>query len=196
MFLGRTKPRYSGVSPCLRRLLTSLLMLASFVEVTRAAAHEAITVRVDKDVGPYHLVVGTTPVDQTGSLPLTVILTTPQNEPPREAAGTPVLGAAITATFQLQEAAPLVVTVPPEAGLAEFGYYERWVTLASAGRWQITVAVQGPNGAATTSFPLTYNLPPPDLSWALWVAIGLPLLILIAIFLIILRHTRATGDVP
>ena len=196
MFSGLIKSLYSAVSPFLRLLVPALVVLASFIWGTRSAAHSAITVRVNEDVGPYHLVVGTTPVDQTGGLPLTIIVTTAQNDPAQQEAGTPVLGAAITATLQLQDAAPQVFTVPPEAGLAEFGYYERWVTLASPGRWQITVAVHGPEGAVTTSFPLTYNLPPPDLSWALWVAIGLPLVILIAIFLIILRQARATGDVP
>ena len=196
MFSGSIKSLYSAVSPFLRLLVPALVVLASFIGGTRTAAHSAITVRVNEDVGPYHLVVGTTPADQTGSLPLTVILTTPQDDPTQEAGATPVLGATITATFQLQDAAPWTVTVPPEANLAESGYYERWVTLASSGRWQITVAVQGPDGAATTSFPLIYNLPPPDLSWALWVAIGLPLVVLVAIFLIVLRQARATGDAP
>jgi hypothetical protein len=159
------------------------LLLAS-----AAAAHGG-TVRVDNDYGPYHLIVVTGPAAQASDLLFTVVVTKQRGE---EVEAPPIVGATVTATFQLTggSAAPVVYPIPPEAVLADGGYYERTVTIPSDGAWQVTVAVAGPDGLVEASFPVTKRSPPVPVEWVTWATIVVPVLVVIGVFFYLWRVQR------
>ena len=153
-----------------------------------AAAHGG-TVRLDNDYGPYHLIVVTGPSAQVTDLLLTVVVTKRRGE---EVEAPPVVGATVTATFQLRDAdtPPVAFPLPPEAVLADGGYYERAVTIPSDGAWQVTVVVAGPEGPVEASFPLTRRSPPVPVEWITWGTIVLPVLVVIGVFFYLWRVQR------
>jgi hypothetical protein len=157
-----------------------------------AAAHGG-TVRVDNDYGPYHLIVVTGPATQASDLLLTVVVTERRGE---AVEAPPVVGATVTATFQLRDAdtPPVAYTIPPEAVLADGGYYERAVTIPGDGAWQVTVAVAGPQGPVEVSFPVTRRTPPVPVEWVTWATVVLPVLVVIGVFFYLWRVQRPAPE--
>lgn len=169
------------------------VLLASAGAVRPATAHGG-TVRVDGDYGAYHIIAATGPGTQATDLVLTVVLSTPDTG--GDAAVVPVLGATVTATFTLTgtQAAtpsdPLVVPLPTEPTLGEFGYYERIFPAPGDGQWLVTVSVAGKDGTGAASFPLTLRRPPAALQnqWVQWGLLIIPILIALGVLVYVWRR--------
>ena len=174
------------------RLLTVLggLVLAGTLGLLlsgRTSAHGA-TVRLDQNMGGYHLLIATGPgAQQPTDLLMTIILSTPDD-------GTnvpdPITGATVTATLQLTGTSevPLVVPIPPEPTLASYGYYERTIPLPD-GIWALTVAVSGPKGDIAATVTITQRQTTAGLTWVTVTILGLPVLVVVTLVFFI-RHGR------
>ncbi len=180
-------------------LLAGLLACAGLV---RPAVAHGGTVRVVGDYGAFHIIAATGPGTQAGDLVLTVVLSTPDTG--GDAAIQPVLGATVTATFTLTgtqavaPTAPVVVSLPTEPTLGEFGYYERIFPMPGDGTWLVAVQVSGQDGTGEARFPLTLQRPPPVLAnqWVQWGILIVPVLIALGVLAYVWRRRPAPQAEP
>jgi hypothetical protein len=126
------------------------LLMAVVLPALVTAHGGGVPVIAAQPVGPYRLFVWVDPDPlAVGVVHLTVAVTKPVGD--REQ---PVTGARVDATFAQPGGAPLVSTAN-EAASGQPGYYETDVTIDEPGEWQVTVQVEGAEGAGASSFPVT-----------------------------------------
>jgi hypothetical protein len=147
----------------------------------RAEAHETNTsiIRVDDEIGQYHFVIITTPTASSKEFWLKLILT---NNWDGTDSPQPILDADVQVTFELSGTASSAFSfgLPPEPKFEEFGYYEKLVTVPSAGYWNIKLDVQGSLGTESATFPLFFD---PALDWMDLLKLALAIVSVLLLFL-------------
>lgn len=126
------------------------LLMAIVLPALVTAHGGGVPVIAAEPAGPYRLFAWVDPAPlAVGVVHLTVAVTKPVGE--REQ---PVTGARVDATFAHTGGASLAGTAK-EAASGQPGYYEADVEIGEPGEWQVTVQVEGAEGAGASSFSVT-----------------------------------------
>ena len=137
------------------------------------------------EAGPYWVSVWTEPDPlRVGEAHITVAVSepTPASGASYREAGPPILDATVQVRFEpLGRAGKTLAAPATRAGAANKLFYEADLQLPETGRWQVTIAVEGPAGAGSVGFEAQVA-PPTAFSWT-WIG-GLGLVGLAAVWMV------------
>lgn len=136
------------------------------------------------EAGPYWVSVWTQPDPlRVGGAHVTVSVAEPgASETGHREAGPPVLNGTVEVRFEpLDRAGEPLASLATHEGAEIKLLYEADVELPETGRWQVVIAVEGPQGAGSTRFEVQVE-PAAAVNWT-WVGGGLGLVALVAVWI-------------